>query len=90
MKKFILIISLFFLYSCNSNIVNYSCTKGTIQILNKSKYPCTIGGGDCSFVFYLYDGIQAYNCSTDRITYELYNVGDTLSTLVITKRVKIE
>jgi hypothetical protein len=90
MKKLILIISLFFLYSCNSDIVNYSCTKGTIQILNKEKYPCSRGGGYCSFVFYLYDGKEAYNCYTDQITYELYNTGDTLPTLVITKEIKIK
>jgi hypothetical protein len=76
------------LSSCSTDDnVDYNCTQGTIRILNKAKYPCSRGEGDCTFKFYLYDGTQAYWCATDRDTWNKYNIQDTLPTLVITKTV---
>jgi hypothetical protein len=76
------------LSSCSiDDTVDYNCTQGTIRILNKEKWPCTRGGGDCSFKFYLYDGKKAYWCDTDKNTWRNYNINDTLPTLVITKTI---
>jgi len=88
MKELILYISLLLLIvSCNNDPVSYSCTQGTIRILNKEKHPCARGGGDCSFKFYLYNGQRAYWCGTDRDTWNKYNIQDTLPTLIITKTI---
>jgi hypothetical protein len=88
MKELILYISLLLLIvSCNNGPVSYSCTQGTIRILNKEKSPCARGGGDCVFKFYLYDGTKAYWCDTDRDTWNKYNIQDTLPTLIITKTI---
>ena len=88
MKELILYISLLLLIvSCNNDPVSYSCTQGTIRILNKVTVPCTRGGGDCGFRFYLYDGTKAYWCDTDKDTWKRYNIQDTLPTLVITKTI---
>ena len=85
----ILAICLIVLSGCSdSDTTNYSCTKGTIKILDKKRYSCARGGGWCSFKFYLYDGNSAYWCSTDGKTYDTYNINDTLPTLVITKTIK--
>jgi len=75
------------LSSCSTDNIDYNCTQGTIRILNKEKYPCARGGGDCRFMFYLYDGKKAYWCDADRDTWNKYNINDTLPTLVITKTV---
>lgn len=85
----ILILLLIVLSGCDESNSQYSCTQGTIRILNKEKYPCARGGGDCSFKFYLYDGKNAYWCNTDRTTWDNYDVNDTLPTLVITKTVVV-
>jgi hypothetical protein len=89
MKTLIKILLLFIitLSSCSSDNIDYNCTQGTIRILNKTKYACSRGGGDCAFNFYLYDGSNAYWCSTDRDTWNKYNINDTLPTLVITKTI---
>lgn len=77
------------LSSCEEGNVRYSCTQGTIRILNKTSIPCAKGGGDCTFNFYLYDGSKAYWCGTDRDTWRKYNINDTLPTLVITKEIVV-
>lgn len=83
----ILAICLIVLTSCSDNEeVKYSCTKGTIRILNKERTGCARGGGWCAFKFYLFDGKSAYWCETDNKTYDAYNINDTLPTLVISKR----
>lgn len=87
-KLIILLLALNLLSSCDDdNIAKYTCTKGTIRILNKNKYPCVKGIGFCMFQFYLYDGKKAYLCTTDEKTYDSYNINDTLPTLVITKQI---
>jgi len=91
MKLFgkLLILLLIVLSSCEEGNVKYSCVEGNIRILNKEKYPCARGGGDCVFKFYLYDGKNAYWCNTDKTTWDNYNVNDTLPTIVITKTVVV-
>lgn len=85
MKNLLILLLIVFTFSCNNDNVEYSCTKGTIRILNKKSYPCARGGGDCYFNFYLYDGKEAYWCSTNGSTFNSYQINDTLPTLVITK-----
>lgn len=70
--------------SCESYDEKYSCTKGTITVLNKQKYACIRGGGWCSFNMYLYNGTEANWYSTDEKTYDAYNINDTLPTIVLT------
>ncbi len=74
--------------SCSNTNEKYYCTDGVIRILSVKKYPCSRGGGDCSFQFYLYDGTKAYWCDTDEKTYSHYSIGDTLPTIVVTKTIK--
>ena len=90
MNKILLGLLLLFMVSCNDDNVKYSCTKGTIRILNKDKQACARGGGYCYYRFYLYDGTKAYWCQTDIKTYDMFNINDTLPTLVITKTIKDE
>lgn len=85
MKTKILIL-IILLISCNSNNVEYSCTKGTIRILNKKRE--TYHRASDVIKFYLYDGSKAYWCDTNEDTYNFYNIGDTLPTLVITKTIQ--
>ncbi len=88
LSKFIILL-LIVLSGCDEGNVNYSCVEGNIRILNKESTPCARGSGDCEFKFYLYDGRSAYWCSTDKSTWNKYNVNDTLPTMVITKTVVV-
>jgi hypothetical protein len=87
MRNIIIILLIILTASCSSSREKYSCKKNTIRILNKHKNPCTKSSGYCTFLFYLYDGEKSYWCYTDVITYESYNINDTLPTLVITKTI---
>ena len=85
MKTLFKILILVILFtSCGSYDNSYSCSKGTITILNKQKYACARGGGWCSFNLYLYNGTEAEWYSTDEKTYDAYNINDTLPTIVLT------
>jgi hypothetical protein len=79
----ILLVTLLFA-SCGSYDTKYSCSKGTITVLNKQKSACARGGGWCGFKMYLYNGIEANWYSTDEKTYNSYNINDTLPTIVLT------
>lgn len=72
------------LTSCGSYDNKYSCSKGTITVLNKQKIACTRGGGWCYFKMYLYNGTEANWYSTNEMTYDAYNINDTLPTIVLT------
>lgn len=72
------------LTSCGSYDTKYSCSKGTITILDKQKSACARGGGWCYFKMYLYNGTIANWYSTDEKTYDAYNINDTLPTIVLT------
>lgn len=86
--KFLFLLLLITIIGCSNDNVEYSCIKNTIRILNKTKQPCGRGAGDCyHHAFYLYDGTKSYWCSTDRDTYNSYNINDTLPTLAITKTI---
>ena len=84
MKTIIAIIALALLTSCGSYDEQYSCSKGTITVLNKQKSACARGGGWCGFKMYLYNGAKADWYSTDEKTYDVYNINDTLPTIVLT------
>ena len=85
MKKLFTILSItLLLTSCGSYDTKYSCSKGTITVLNKQKYACARGGGWCGFNMYLYNGTKADWYSTDEATYNAYNINDTLPTIVLT------
>jgi hypothetical protein len=71
------------LTSCGSYDTKYNCLKGTITVLNKQKFSCSRGGNWC-FKMYLYNGIQANWYSTNEMTYNAYNINDTLPTIVLT------
>ena len=89
LKTIVLFLIVTFL-SCSNDKVSYTCQKGVIRILNKDKQPCSRGGGYCVYMFYLYDSKEAYWCHTDSKTFDLYNIGDTLPTLVIVKTINNE
>ena len=72
------------LTSCDSFDEKYSCSKGTIIVLNKERIACARGGGWCYFKMYLYNGTKAEWYSTDENTYDTYNIKDTLPTIVLT------
>jgi hypothetical protein len=72
------------LTSCGSYDEKYSCSKGTITVLNKDKSACARGGGWCGFKMYLYNGTKADWYSTNEATYNAYNINDTLPTIVLT------
>ena len=72
------------LTSCDSYDTKYNCSKGTITVLNKQKYACARGGGWCGFNMYLYNGTEANWYSTNEMTYNTYNINDTLPTIVLT------
>ena len=85
MKTLFTILSItLLLTSCGDYDEKYSCSKGTITVLNKQKYACIRGGGWCSFNMYLYNGTEANSYSTDEKTYDAYNINDTLPTIVLT------
>ena len=85
MKTLFKILILVILFtSCGIYDNSYSCSKGTITILNKQKYACARGGGWCSFNMYLYNGTEAEWYSTDEKTYDAYNINDTLPTIILT------
>lgn len=85
-QRCLLITLVALLVSCSQD-TDYNCTKGTIRILDKRDFQYR-GPKVCRF--YLYDGSSAYWCETNPSTYDSYNVGDTLPTLVITKTVTIK
>ena len=90
MKKILFILILLIFIGCSENDnAKYYCTQGTIRILNKDRQPCSRGGGYCAYNFYLFDGNSAYWSSTNRETWEKYDINDTLPTIVITKIVTI-
>ena len=72
------------LTSCGNFDEKYICSKGTITVLNKDQSACARGGGWCHFKMYLYNGTEANWYSTDEITYNSYNINDTLPTIVLT------
>jgi len=84
MKTILTFLTIILLTSCGSYDEKYSCSKGTITVLNKEKYACVRGGGWCSFNMYLYNGTKADWYSTDERTYNSYNINDTLPTIVLT------
>ena len=84
MKTILTFLTIILLTSCSSFDEKYSCTKGTITVLNKQKSACARGGGWCSFKMYLYNGTEANWYSTDERTYNFYNINDTLPTIVLT------
>ena len=85
MKTLFTIFITLLLTSCgNYYNTEYSCSKGTITVLNKQKYACARGVGWCGFNMYLYNGIEAAWYSTNETTYNAYNINDTLSTIVLT------
>ena len=84
MKKLFTIFITLLLTSCGNFDEKYSCSKGTITVLNKDKSACTRGGGWCRFKMYLYNGTEANWYSTDEKTYNAYNINDTLPTIVLT------
>ena len=84
MKTILTFLTIILLTSCGSFDEKYSCTKGTITVLNKERQSCARGGGWCYFKMYLYNGTEANWYSTDEITYNSYNINDTLPTIVLT------
>ena len=84
MKTILTFLTIILLTSCGSFDEKYSCTKGTITVLNKERQSCARGGGWCVFKMYLYNGTEANWYSTDEITYNSYNINDTLPTIVLT------
>ena len=84
MKTILTFLTIILLTSCGSFDEKYSCTKGTITVLNKERQSCARGGGWCTFKMYLYNGTEANWYSTDEITYNSYNINDTLPTIVLT------
>ena len=84
MKTILTFLTIILLTSCGSFDEKYSCTKGTITVLNKERQSCARGGGWCNFKMYLYNGTEANWYSTDEITYNSYNINDTLPTIVLT------
>lgn len=84
MKTILTFLTIILLTSCGSFDEKYSCSKGTITVLNKDKSACARGGGWCSFKMYLYNGTEANWYSTDERTYNSYNINDTLPTIVLT------
>ena len=84
MKTILTFLTTILLTSCGSFDEKYSCTKGTITVLNKERQSCARGGGWCTFKMYLYNGTEANWYSTDEITYNSYNINDTLPTIVLT------
>lgn len=84
MKTILTFLTIILLTSCGSFDEKYSCAKGTITVLNKEKYACARGGGWCVFKMYLYNGTKADWYRTDEITYNSYNINDTLPTIVLT------
>lgn len=83
MKNLLILLTILLTLSCNDDGVSYSCTKGTIRVLNKNSYQPTRGA--IQYSMYLYDGDRAYWCTTNFTTYNSYQINDTLPTLVITK-----
>lgn len=82
MKNILILLTILLTLSCKDDGVSYSCTKGTIRVLNKNgEYYRGVFYGK----MYLYDGTKAYWCETDYTTYNSYQINDTLPTLVITK-----
>lgn len=67
--------------SCSNN---YYCSNNTIRVLNKREFSVPRAG--TTYQYYLYDGKEAYWCRTDKNSYDSYNIGDTLPTLVIIKQ----
>ena len=84
MKTLLTILFVTILTSCGDYDTKYSCSKGTITVLNKDKSSCTRGGGWCYFNMYLYNGTKADWYSTNEATYNAYNINDTLPTIVLT------
>jgi len=84
MKTILTFLTIILLTSCGSFDEKYSCSKGTITVLNKERQSCARGGGWCGFKMYLYNGTEADWYSTDEITYNSYNINDTLPTIVLT------
>ena len=84
MKTILTFLTIILLTSCGSFDEKYSCSKGTITVLNKDKSACARGGGWCSFKMYLYNGTEANWYSTYERTYNSYNINDTLPTIVLT------
>ena len=84
MKTILTFLTIILLTSCGSFDEKYSCTKGTITVLNKERQSCARGGGWCTFKMYLYNGTEANWYSTDERTYNSYNINDTLPTIVLT------
>ena len=84
MKTILTFLTIILLTSCGSFDEKYSCSKGTITVLNKERQSCARGGGWCSFKMYLYNGTEANWYSTDERTYNSYNINDTLPTIVLT------
>ncbi len=84
MKTILTITIVILLSSCGRSDVDYSCGQGTIKVLSKQKTACARGGGYCGFDMYLYNGTFAEWYRTDEKTYDLYQVNDTLPTIVLT------
>lgn len=84
MKNLLILLTILLTLSCNDDGVSYSCTKGTIRVLDKTLY--IPGRGAAYYKFYLYDGAEAYWCYTNVSTFNSYQINDTLPTLVITKK----
>lgn len=84
MKTLFTILFLTLLTSCGSYDEDYSCSKGTITVLNKQRYATPKGGGWYAHKMYLYNGTVAYWYQTDAKTYDAYNINDTISTIVLT------
>ena len=82
MKRLLILLTILLTLSCNDDRVSYSCTKGTIRVLNKNG---EFYRDRFYAKMYLYDGTKAYWCDTDERTFKSYEINDTLPTLVIIK-----
>lgn len=84
MKRLLILLLSISLTSCGDYTETRYCEKGTIRVLAKEKYPCVRGGGYCVWNMYLYNGEEAQWYSTNQVTYNSYNVNDTLPTIILT------
>ena len=84
MKILFTIIVILLLTSCSDFDKKYSCTKGTITVLNKRKSAYPRDGAWLRFDMYLYNGTFAEWYSADEKTYNTYNINDTLPTIILT------